>query len=219
MNTIGLAINSDSPDLDLLQRCVVSGRRFDEIKLYVQNAPDDVIAFNCLGVPLTIDRGCERIGIVDGFNWAANMLTTDWMCTFCDDDYFIDDHLGLVLAGIRSDMFYQYDVIHYQVTLDDGNVWGSAIQDLDQLKRYNCLPHGSIFRKQVFRNLNGYKCPVATDWEFWLRAYAHGYKFKFLHLPVYHFTATRDGALSDQLKRAGSYHAMRDMVLASAGLT
>jgi glycosyltransferase involved in cell wall biosynthesis len=54
--------------------------------------------------------------------------------------------------------------------------------DLDSLKYWDYVPYSSVFKKDVFERLGGYDTSpslrIMEDWDFWLRAYREGFRFK-----------------------------------------
>jgi hypothetical protein len=220
MNTVGLAINSHNPDAFYIRDCLMTGSEFDHIYLYAQNvgheANDIIEDIRDLGRNLTYQRSHINIGVVDGFNHAIQSVATDWICPFCDDDFFITPHLRTVLGMLRHGVLDCYDVVHYQVQTDAMTNWGSPM-DFERLKQENHIPHGSMVKSPVMHAIGGYKSEVSSDWELWLRLAKAGYRFHYIDLPVYHFRSNPNGQMARELKLG--FPAIREMVLKSAGIT
>jgi len=219
MNTVGLAINSHNPDAFYLRDCLMTGSAFDQIYLYVQSyspEADDIIEdIKDLSNNLTVERGEVNVDVVTGFNKAAGSLHNDWICPFCDDDFFLTPHLRTILGMLRHGVFDSYDVVHYQVQTDAMTNWGSAM-DFERLKRENHLPHGSMIKADAFHAIGGYRSLISSDWELWLRMAQAGYNFHFIDLPVYHFRSNLSGQMSKEAKLG--FPAIRAAVLKSAGI-
>lgn len=217
---IGLAINSHKPRMDWLEQCLKTAKYFDKIFLYVQGVTDEqykqIESWNIERI--YIERGIAEVGIVDGFNHAIRMMQTDWVCSFCDDDYFIEENTRELIDRVKSGAFADADVIHFQVAVDNGGGWGEANVTEEGLREGNMLPHGSFFRKKIFDELNGYKCEFGTDWEFWLRAIRNGAKFSYFEKPCYVFRVKNEGAYQRQLQEIGGIGKMREAILKSAGV-
>lgn len=60
--------------------------------------------------------------------------------------------------------------------------------DLDSLKYWDYIPYSSVFRKEVYEKTEGYETDsshrIMEDWDFWLRVYSAGFRFKALKEPL-----------------------------------
>ena len=192
-NKISLAVNARDPNYEWLAQCLKSAKGFDETLLF-------------------IDGG--HLDIVQGFNFVVAQTTGDWICSFCCDDYFIEDNLLEILDLMRSGAFDSWDVVHFPVRLNNGSTWGNVKNVTPaRLRNENCLPHGSFFKYKVFHSIEGYRTEAATDWNFWLRAANNGMKFHYWDKPIYHFRKTSTGAYHRQLKKYGGISGVRQEVI------
>jgi GT2 family glycosyltransferase len=64
--------------------------------------------------------------------------------------------------------------------------------DPADLKDRNSIPGVSWFRRSVWVDLNGFRECKAVDWEFWLRAYLAGKRFRYSPEIVYYMNVHRD---------------------------
>lgn len=213
MTLISLAINTKNPVTEWLNQAITTGLSFDEIVIYVDSGE---INDHKLSKHIHIISDGKSRSIKDGFNLAIENTDGEWICSFCDDDYFTE-HLPDLLNRIKEGEFDDYDVIHFPVRLMGGALWGQAENiTYEKLKDQNLIPHGAFFKRCVFQKLAGYKIDACADWNFWLRAAKAGFKFKYFDKPVYFFRqSTNRSAYSRQLKEYG-YEGMKDLVMSNA---
>jgi len=208
---ISCAINTRKPNIDWLKQCLHSTKPFDEVICYVDGEPaNEIEGFEKVEI---LGDGIER-DIKDGFNTAIANTEGEWICSFCDDDYFIVSELMNLIEEIKAEKYYEADIIHFPVLTTAGR-WGSTKAGLgvSDFEEVNCIPHGSFFRRKVWEKLGGYKVNACADWNFWLRAAKEGFKFKPYEKPVYFFrqqTGERS-AYYQQLREHGS-QALRRIV-------
>lgn len=188
--TISLAINSKDPNPFYIEEMLRSAKGFDEIVLYLDHLrPLTPLALD-FWTPegIRIVRSHSRFNIAEGFNFAISQTHNEWVCSFCDDDVFNASELANLLSAMREDGFGDNaDIIHFPVTTNDG-IWGTTPSfSLETIRDNNLIPHGSFFRKDVWKYLGGYKLDPGADWNFWIRAKAVGFRFKFWPQPVYYF--------------------------------
>jgi len=195
----------------MLEQCVKSASMFDEVVLYTdgQTRVDITIANNGIRV---VGDGRSR-SIVEGFNYAVEKTTSEWVCPFCDDDYFNEANMGECLDRIRAGNYDDADVVHSQVFVGSGS-WGETSVDYGTLRQRDQLPHGSIFRKAVFDELGGYQTECYSDWDLWLRFAKAGKIFRYFEKPTYHFRANRQGCMTQVHKaRFGGHGEMHRIIL------
>lgn len=210
---VSLAINSKNPVEQWLSQLLKTAEAFDEIVLYI----DD---FDCSGDTINMVKERTRLlfnsqkrDIKDGFNFAVSNTTGDWVCPFCDDDYFIVGEIKNLISEIKAGTYDDADIIHYPVYTANGR-WG-AFPDFtyEQIKESNRVPHGSMIRRSAFDALGGYKISPAADWNLWLRAKKAGYRFKYYDRPVYFFREGHErSAWNKQVREIGT-EAIRQGVL------
>jgi len=72
--------------------------------------------------------------------------------------------------------------------------------DLDSLKYWDYIPYSSVFRREVYERVKGYETSpshrIMEDWDFWLRAYREGYKFRPIKEPLLLHRTHHDSLLS-----------------------
>lgn len=207
---ISLAINSRNPVPEFMEELFRSIRGFDEVVLYIDELAKGTPAFRI--PPATILIGDENArDIKDGFNRAIEETTGEWICSFCDDDFFIPEALEELLAAIREPGFSDgADIIHFPVLTGSGS-WGHASPFTEsEIRECNLIPHGSFFRREVWEKLGGYKTNEGTDWNFWIRAKVAGFRFKQWSTPIYFFRMeTARGAWAKQVAQFGAQEIKR----------
>lgn len=206
---ISLVINSKNPNPGWLAQCLLSAQGFDEKIVYFdgeEKHSDDDKTFS-------IGDGRSR-SIPEGFNFAVGKSTGDWICAFCDDDYFISENLQELIQQIKGGTFKYADVVHFPVNAEGGS-WGSGVVN-DDILIANQIPFGSFYRREVFEKIRGYhtSLKVYHDWNFWLRAYKAGFKFMFFPSPVYYFRTGHHSAACRQLEEVGGQQNAAEMVRA-----
>lgn len=207
METISLAINSHKPVIEWLEKTLSTAKGFDEIVLYVQEVDDKKLEqIHSWDIPeMKVLYDAKLRTITKGFNYAISTTTSDWVCSFCDDDWFVGENLKRLLDEIRCGRYKDADVIHFKVQTDNGFSWGAQSFTLEGLRETNQIPHGSFFRKAFFEKIGGYKTENGTDWNFWIRAMEQGARFANFNEDVYHFRTDTGGrsAYQRQLNNAG----------------
>lgn len=217
MNKVSLVINSKNPNEQFLMQCLNSAKAFDEIVLYLdswkisQEVKDMFPSIVLLG-----DGKSRNIG--QGLNFAISQSKGDWICPFCDDDYFHLENIAEAIILIKSGQLTYEDILHSQVTLDDGGLWGSSSVSLPALLNNNIIPFGSIYKREVFEKLSGYSEVVGAynDWNFWLRAAKAGFRFRYFEKPIYHFRQGHDSATNRLLAEIGGHGQAIRQVLENA---
>lgn len=210
---ISLAINTRNTIHEWMEHLLSTAKGFDEIVVYADGV-EEMDHFPWASRVFGMCDGESR-SVVDGFNLAVSNATGDWVCAFCDDDYFLEDNLSRLIAGLRAGEFEDADIIHFPVLTGSGR-WGATPEvTFESLRAANHLPMGSFYRKSVFYALNGYQVEVC-DWDFWLRAIKRGYRFKYFPDPVYFFRQDRQRSLSERQIRQHGFGALRAKVLQNA---
>lgn len=182
---VSLVINSKDHVEQWLAQLFKTAESFDEIICYFDGMVVSMIGE--FGKNIKAISDYKQRDIKDGFNFAASQATGDWICPFCDDDYFIVGEVQNLISEIKSGKHDDADIIHYPVYTGCG-MWGNFPSfTYEQLKESNKVPHGSFIRKSVFDELGGYKVNAGADWNLWLRAKKAGYRFKYYPRAVYFF--------------------------------
>jgi|GEM_PF-3555598 len=212
---ISLAINSKNPVEEWLDKCIETAMDFDEILVYLDG--DSRASKTVSNHVKILSDGKERT-IVEGFNHVIAQTTGDWVCSFCDDDYFSLVNLRHLLSLMRKHRFADNaDVIHFPVYLTSGGSWGHFESVTpEMLHENNYLPHGSFIRRKLFDDLGGYRIDPAADWNLWLRAAKSGARFKYFDKPVYYFRYGHErSAWQKQVNQYGQ-NVIKEMVLQNA---
>lgn len=190
----------------LLLSCIGS---FDEVVIYLDGV-SDCPKTSSEHVRIIYD-GEER-SIKDAFNHVISHTTGDWVCSFCDDDYFLQPNLQNLINQIKDGRFDDADIIHFKVLTASG-AWGSQNITLEKLMSSNHLPHGSFIRRNVFEDLGGYRIDACADWNLWLRAKIKNYRFEFYPEPIYFFRTGSDRSAYQRQCRDLGTEAMRKQVI------
>jgi len=208
---ISLVINTKNPKLEWLKQAIESAQGFDEKVLYFDGQiADEGLNKEYYGIKYLGD-GQSRT-IPEGFNHAIKQSNGNWICPFCDDDYFNSSHLEELLQEIRTGKFDDAGIIHFPIHTEGGS-WGSAEVN-DNIMISNMIPFSSFIRREVFEMLGGYRedLKVYHDWNFWLRAYKAKVVFKFFSLPIYTFRMGHDSASHRQINEVGGQQIAAEMV-------
>lgn len=180
---ISLVINSKDPVQEWLDKAIESGHVFDEIIIYIDGETD----FPCFSRHVKVVSDGQSRDIKDGFNFAVSHASGIWICSFCDDDYFLQGNLMELISEIKAGRFNHADIIHFPVITESG-IWGASSDfSLEMIMDNNVCPHGSFIRKIAFDLLGGYKINPGADWNLWLRAKKAGCVFKGYDKPIYNF--------------------------------
>lgn len=203
---ITLVCTSLGKNPELLQRMLDSAIGFDSIIVHTNK-----VGFYFPGD----DRQpsyTRDMTIPEAYNMIiGELVNTQWVCCFCDDDYFypevlskmIDEvHEGIV-AGIAH---YKFHVSGYTPPQDLRCLFGKKEYDLWEprkitprlLSKHNRLPAGSFFRKIVWEKIGGFQGEKEHDRNFWLRAAQEGFEFKYFPYLVYNFERRENSAWCTQ---------------------
>lgn len=212
-----LVINSKNPNLDWLNQAIESAKGFDEIVLYIDGTDvPEVLKESRKDIKFVSDGKSRNIG--EGLNFAIAQSIGDWICPFCDDDYFHSENLTQLIEGIKNGDYQDFDVVHGLVSLDNGGLWGASQVTINALRQNNIIPFSSFYKREVFDSLKGYSETVGAynDWNFWLRAAKAEFRFKFYGKLLYHFRQGHNSATNRLLKSVGGHWAAAQEVLANA---
>lgn len=217
MTKVSVVINSKDPNIEWLKQCLDSAHPFDEIVLYVDGMETSAALKEDRPDLKFIGDGKSR-SIVDGFNFAIDRSCGDWICPFCDDDYFYRDNLLMLLDLVRANAYNDFDIIHFPVMVNGGYRWGAEGEfSLQDIEAGNMIPHGSFIKRKAFDALHGYKIDEGADWNLWIRAKRAGFKFVAFRNPVYYFRHGHErSAFIKQVNSLGGHEALKQKVLANA---
>ena len=117
-----------------------------------------------------------------------------WVIPLDADDWFYPNALRTLL-----DASADTDIVCGNCT--DNGVWVPGIStglSKEKFIQDNPMICSSLFRKSVCEGVGGYMThptPSYEDWNFWAKAYAKGYRFKYVNFTVYNHTSRPDGML------------------------
>ena len=205
---ITLVCTSLNPDKVLLNKMLDSAYQFDEIVLNIdQQKFEDRNDFGCPSKQIARVFNQDHWSIPDAYNWMIKEVKTEWICCFCDDDYFYPEGLAKMIAEIRKGCYagiahYKYKISGYRPPQDLRSWILGSTYDLcekqyiteELLKKHNRLPAGSFFRKDVWKAIGGFKGDKCHDHNFWLRAAQFGFTFKYYDHLVYNHVRRENSA-------------------------
>ena len=199
---ITLVCTSHNPNLELLNKMLHSAQGFDSVILHINGeyVRHDLVKY-----------GIERkLSIPEAYNkFIKDFVYTEWVCCFCDDDYFYPEGLTNMITEIKRGNARDYDVAHFKfhisgyVPPQDKRCWfGRREYDLCEkkpitpklLEKHNRMPAGSFFRKSAWEKVNGFQGDKFHDWDLWKRMSQAGCKFKYFDHVVYNMVRRPTGA-------------------------
>lgn len=206
---ITLVVTSLNPDRKLLNRMLDSVNGFDEQLLHIDNNSMErlpIIERN--GKPLRLLRHSRALGIGEAYNWIIEeQVKTEWICCFCDDDYFYPGELIKMINEVHKGI--DVDVAHFKFHIS-GHVppedlrclFGKKEYDLCEkktitpkfLERHNRMPAGSFFRKSAWEKVGGFQGDKYHDWDLWKRMANAGCRFKYFDHLVYNHVRRENSA-------------------------
>ena len=157
----------------------------------------------------------DSYSIPDAYNnLIEKFVKTEWICCFCDDDYFYPEGLAKMIAEIHKGCYagiahYKYRISGYRPPQDLRSWLLGSTYDLcekqyiteELLKKHNRLPAGSFFRKDVWKAIGGFQGTKCHDHNFWLRAAEFGFTFKYYDHLVYCHERRKGSAWERQHER------------------
>jgi len=173
MNNISLILPTYNPDLKMLSQALECSDLFDEVLLHVNGnelPPTFILPKNC---KMFYQR--ERIPVQDALNWLIMMAEGQWILGWTDDDFFNRKELANLLLKIKNDEI-QEDIIHFPIYAGNDidktwTIWGdNAHVRFRTLCKENYIPFSSIYRKDVWKKIQGYQAGIFNDWRFWIEA-------------------------------------------------
>lgn len=203
-NRITLICTSLNPDKELFDNMLKSAKGFDEIILHTDK--DCIINLHHYD-----DEGWDtpaHLTIPDAYNLIIrDFVETEWVCCFCDDDYFYEHDLKLMIEEVHKGI--DADVAHFKFRIsghtppEDMRCWiGKKEYDLCEkraitpklLLKHNRLPAGSFFRKSAWKKVGGFQGEKFHDWDLWKRMAENDCKFKYFDYLVYNFVRRENSA-------------------------
>jgi len=139
-------------------------------------------------------RHPKNMGLSTARNTGIAAAKGEWIIPLDADDWFYPNALKALLDASNDT-----DIVCGNCT--DGGVWVPTIStglSKEKFLQDNPLICSSLFRKTVWEGVGGYMVrpgPHYEDWNFWAKAYAKGYRFKYINFTVYNHTSRPDGML------------------------
>lgn len=194
-----------NPDEFKLNRALQSATGFDEIALHIDPGTIKIphIDLTKITPPVNIISSESSLKVNQAYDLIISEIQTDWICCFCDDDFFDAKALNTLIQSIRNTDFLGADVVHFKVNVSGEtpyHTWGAGDIDLPSMEKANMIPAGSFFRKSVWEKNGGFRGELYHDWIFWLRAIKNGCKFRFFDTCVYWFMMRQGSAAFRQIE-------------------
>ncbi len=197
---ITLVCTSHNPDYKLLDKMLASAVGFDEVIVHINGT---LIKHNDL-----IYKFKDELSIPDAYNYLIkNYVKTQWVCCFCDDDYFYTDGLKKMIKEVHEGIVasvahFKFHVSGYCPPQDLRAWWFGKEYDLSEkrqitpklLSKHGRLPAGSFFRKRAWEMVSGFQGDKCHDWDLWQRMSAKGIEFKYFDYLVYNFVRRNNSA-------------------------
>ena len=202
MEKITLVCTSNGENPNLLLKMLDSAKGFDEMFVHhngitIKHAIKKINEFDQLWDVSFMDYR-NHLSIPDAYNMIIDKVKTEWVCCFCDDDYFYPEGLTKMIAEIHKGCsagiaHYKYRISGYRPPQDlrswilgkTYNLCEKQYITEDLLRKHNRLPAGSFFRKDVWKAIGGFQGNKFHDHDFWLRAVKAGFTFKYHDHLVY----------------------------------
>jgi glycosyltransferase involved in cell wall biosynthesis len=185
MNKISLVLATYHANISMLHQALECSDLFDEVILHV----NDKETMSKLIVP----KQCkviyveERCSVQTALNDAISLAYGNYILPWTDDDFFHKENLAEVINYVRDNP--KDDIIYYPIFTGNEKEWTIWVEPnvtLEKLKEKNLIPFSSIYKKEVWKKVSGYKLVSYSDWGFWLEVMKAGYKFKFINTPIYY---------------------------------
>lgn len=128
----------------------------------------------------------EDSGIYDAMNKGISLSSGTYILFLNADDYFfspktIENMMSVISSDIVSDIFYG-NVLMYDNNNSFAKIWSPGLVS-GKLLYSSTLPHpATIYKRNVFEVLGKYDdtYKIAADYEFYVRAFCYGAKFRYL---------------------------------------
>lgn len=192
LEKITLVCTSLNPDRELLSKMIDSAKGFYDIIIHEDKDSTTHYSRFDNGTRVRHVYNPEHLTIDEAYNWIIkDYVKTEWICCFCDDDYFYPGDLKALIDLVHKGV--DADIIHFPFRISGHRPWRdyrSWIKGksyiIDELKpitpkllsKHNRLPAASFFRKSAWEKVGGFQGDKCHDWNLWLRMSKSGFKFK-----------------------------------------
>jgi hypothetical protein len=198
MNKISLCINSFNPNHNLLMKAINTSVGFDE----------KIIAIQYGGVATNT--------AAEGFNSVISKANTDWICPFCDDDFFHIDNLKSLLTWFHDNNI-DNDIVYFPIFCgNDEKGWTEQsllVPSYEVIRQQNMLPFSCFIRKSLWEKVGGYENVPFNDWYFYLKALKSGAKLFRWEKPIYYFRVGNQESLSNRERKLQNFDEIRQQLL------
>lgn len=204
MEKITLVCTSLNPDETLLNKMIESAKGFDSIIVHI-DGEGFRFPLDSLGRTPSYSN---RMSIPKAYNLIIDeLVNTEWICCFCDDDYFYTDGLFQMIHEVHKGI--DADVAHFKFhisghrPIQDARSWifGEEYNLCEKqpitpklLEKHNRLPAGSFFRKSAWEKVNGFRGDKFHDWDLWKRMTKNNCTFKYFDYLVYNLVRRENSA-------------------------
>lgn len=122
------------------------------------------------------------------------------------DDKIDPDYLGLVVGVFEKSQKSNLGFVTTWVQEfgDRNNVWKTEGYDPSKLMVMNLVHAGSMFTKDMWEKVGGYKKTMKggyEDWEFWISAVEKGYSWERIPKPLFNYRIKNESMLTGAFKK------------------
>lgn len=217
VDTITLVCTSLNPDMALLEKMLGSAYGFDETFLHIDgHGIRHINSSGEMGDNIPISK---HLSIPDAYNIIIkNLVRTNWVCCFCDDDFFYPEGLAKMIQEVRDGIVAGVAHFNFKISghmpLQDyrGRIMNVFNKEKSYilgekhpitpqlLKRHGRLPAGSFFRKAAWEMAGGFTGEFEHDRILWTKMAEVGVEFKYFNHLVYEFVRRENSAWHRQQK-------------------
>jgi len=157
--------------------------------------------YSCLdGLPVTFVKHEVNKGLASARNTGIKASKMEWILPLD-----ADDELKPGMLKTLFDNKNKGDIIYGDCQYFNGGILTSRPEiEPDRFLRDNQLCGGSLYHKDVWRNVNGYCEDHHTyyeDWAFWSKAAFRGYHFHYIGQSIYNYLGGPDGMCAELGKK------------------
>ena len=198
---ISLCVTSHNPNLSLLYKMLDSAIGFDEKIIHIES------------------REKASCTAAQGFNKVIAAATSEFICPFCDDDFFHTNNLKELLTWFHNTNIKE-DIIRFPIFGGNENFgwqeWLHPEPTYEGLRKQNLLPFSCFYRKSLWDRVEGYDDLRFCDWGFWLKAYKQGVTVHTWPKPIYYFRNGVEERLSDKEMKSQDFEISRQQLIKRA---